>query len=88
MDRTLCPHCKEQLAINLTIGSAKRQKLDPQEKFNPMNFGSIPPGRNLLKAILVFLGVAGVVTLAFSPIMDLKGVSLIQSQTSTSFKYD
>ena len=40
MDRTLCPHCKEQLAINLTIGSAKRQKLEPQEKFNTMNFGS------------------------------------------------
>ena len=31
---------------------------------------------------------AGVVTLAFSPIMDLRGASLIQSQTSTSYKYE
>jgi hypothetical protein len=44
-----------------------------------MNFGALPQkGRNLLKAILVFLGVAGVITLAFNPLSDLKGATLIQ----------
>jgi hypothetical protein len=40
-----------------------------------MNFGALPQqGRNLLKAILIFLGVAGVVTLAFSPLSDFKAI--------------
>ncbi len=34
MDQTLCGSCKEQLAVNLTLGFNKRQKLD-----NPMNAG-------------------------------------------------
>jgi hypothetical protein len=53
-----------------------------------MNFGALPQqGRSLLKAILIFLGVAGVVTLAFNPTSDLKGVSFNQVSTSTSYKY-
>ena len=41
-----------------------------------MNFGGLPQqGRNLLKAILIFLGVAGVVTIAYNPLSEMKGVS-------------
>lgn len=81
MDSTLCTKCKDSLATNLAYANMKRIKTEEEKN---AGVGQILPKQTLNRVLFAFLGIVGMIGVAYSPMYaENYGQNLLQKPFPT-----